>query len=281
MITGSIAVWVVLISGGKIWALVAATSMQLLWTGGLVFWQFGNFFKQLRGTPDDHESKDESHARSFSWSRDVLPIQWRQALLSAVYHWATQLFTLIVLWFESEEAAGRLGMTMSLTGAIQAMALAWIQTKFALASQHHGTGDREKAGTMWRHMAVVSTTLLCVALIAATCIVAALPLCGLGIERRFIAPWQLAILSIGIVANHLVAVEGFYVLSRGSRPLLSAALIGFIATGIAVWAAGYLSGTSGVVAGYALGTACITLPLHTWAYVHYKRSGDNQELLLK
>lgn len=200
-----------------------------------------------------------------------MPLIWRIALLSAVYHFATQFFPLIVLWFQSKEAAGQLGMTLSITGAIQSVALAWLQTKFSLASQHHGAGDREAAGTMWRRMAIVSTTLLVLLLVTAIGLLLLLSFVGWSFEQRLITPLQLTVLSLGIVANHLVSVEGFYVMSRGSRPLLPAALMGFTATGLAVWIGGFLLGTDGVIYGYTATTAFITLPLHTWAYLQFRR----------
>lgn len=267
MVVGNLAVWTAFLSGFKLWALVASSTVQMLFALYLVCIRHARFFR------DCHASSALATASSqpFSWTRDVMPLLWRIALLSAVYHFATQFFPLIVLWFQSKEAAGQLGMTLSVTGAIQSMALAWLQTKFSLASQHHGAGDRETAGTMWRRMALISTTLLLLLLAIAIILVWLLPLAGQGIENRFITPVQITVLAFGIVANHLISVEGFYVMSRGSRPLLPAALIGFTATGIAVWIGGYLFGTDGVLCGYSATTAFVTLPLHTLAYLQFRK----------
>ena len=206
-----------------------------------------------------------------SWIIEVLPLQWRIALISIVYHAATQFFTVIVLKFDSDTAAGRLGMTMTITGAIQGMALAWVHTKFSLVSAMHGSGQRELAGTLWRRSAAGSTGLLVAAMLVSICIVASLGLAGRGWEDRFVEPWQMIVLGFGCLANHLIALQSFYVLSRKGRPFLLAALVGFLSTGVAVVLAGYWYSTSGVVCAYAITTALITLPLHSLAYLQYRR----------
>jgi hypothetical protein len=266
MITGSLAVWVTLNLGLKLWSIAVAACVQALCSLYLARIRYAHFFQRFRTAP--HAPAD------FSWVKDVIPIQWRLALISAVYHLATQFFTVIVLNFHSQEEAGRLGMTLSLTGAIQAIALVWVQTKFALVSLHHGAGDREAAGTMWRRTAVISTSLLLLALSTALVLLWLMPLANLGLEKRFITPQQLVILAIGIVANHLISVEGYYVTSRRARPLLFAALTGFTSTLVAVWGGGYLWSTDGVLLGYTLTTALITLPLHTLAYIKFRQEVD-------
>lgn len=263
MILGSVAVWVTLNLGLKLWAIAVSACVQAACSLYLTRVRYGHFFRRFRNA-----ARADSN---FSWMKEVIPIQWRLALISAIHHLATQFFTVIVLNFHSEEEAGRLGLTLSLTGAIQAMALAWVQTKFALVSLHHGSGDRETAGTMWRRTALISTCQLILALAAAIVLLSLMPLAGIGLERRFISPLQLAILAVGIVANHLVAVESFYVLSRRARPLLLASMVGSTSTAIAVWLGGYLWSTDGVLLGYTLTLALIVLPLHTLAYLRFRR----------
>ncbi|MCA9132052.1 MAG: hypothetical protein KDA45_02815, partial [Planctomycetales bacterium] len=271
MFSGSLVVWIALSLGLKLWALVLSAAVQFLWSGYLAWIYRGSFFGKFRQLPPAPSGGDEG---LFSWSRDVLPVQWRYALISGIYHLATQFFILILTRYHSPAEAGRLGMTLSVTAAIQALALAWVNTKFSIVSAHHGAGRREVAGTLWRHTAVVSTGLLVLGMSAAGCVIALLPLAGLGLENRFIAPWQFAILAVGCLANHGIALQGFYVLSRGARPLLVASLIGYTAIAIAVWGGGYLFATYGILLGYTLTMSLVALPLHTAAYLHFRRVGQ-------
>jgi hypothetical protein len=271
MVSGALVVWVTLLLGFKIWALVAAAGVQLLATFLLTHIFYHQFFTAHIADKRALVLQLNSNDLGLSWIKEVLPLQWRIALISMIYHAATQFFTVIVLKFDGEAEAGRLGMTMAVTVAIQGMSMAWIQTKFSLISAMQGAGQREQAGTLWRRTAAVSTGLLLAAMVVAICLVACLQLAERGWEDRFIEPWQMIVLGFGCLANHLVALQSFYVLSRKGRPFLSAAVVGFSATGIAVALGGYWYSTSGVVCAYTLATTLITLPLHSLAYWQYRR----------
>ena len=204
IVTGSIVVWASLVVGLKLWTIVMATGVQAFWAGYLVFVRHADFFHRYRQLPEPTDG--------FSWGRDVVPMQWRVALISVAHYLSSQLFVAVIVGRESVTSAadaGCLGATLTMTTAIQMLALAWVQTKFSLVSAHHGAGERETAGTMWRQTAIVSTVLLCLALGTLIGLIAALPLLGRGWELRFLQPWQLTVLSIGFVANHLLALQSF------------------------------------------------------------------------
>lgn len=262
MLGGSLVVWIALASGWGIWALVIATVVQVLFVGYLTQVRHADFFRRF-----EHAESDAEH---FSWIRDVLPQQWRVAASGMAYHLATQFLAIVVLTYHSDAESGRLGMTLSITTAIQMLALAWVQTKYPLISSLHGKGDREAAGTLWRRTAVVSSGLLLAAFSGFAAMLWSLPIFQQGWEDRFIEPWLLVVLGIGCLANHLVAIQAFYVLARGANPLIVVSLIGFLSTAVAVWICGYFASTPGVVLAFAGGMTLITLPLHSWAYRQFR-----------
>lgn len=263
MLAGSLVVWTTLLLGWKLWALVASSAVQAGMSAYLVWIASASFFARFRGVSTERSG--------FSWMRDVLPVQWRVALIGATFHFATQFFVVIVVMFHSDAQAAPLGMTLSVTTAIQMLALAWVQTKYPLVAAHHGAGDREKAGTMWRQTAIVSTSLLILGLATLTGLIACLPLLPWeDVPSRFLEPWQVCVLSLGCLANHIAAVQGFYVLSRRAKPLLAASLAGSLSTAVAVWIGGYLFSTNGVVVGYALAMSLVLVPAHTVAYLRFR-----------
>jgi O-antigen/teichoic acid export membrane protein len=269
MILGASAIWIALLLNLGVWALVATLAVQLACSLALTQLIHADFFaQQATARPPDRQSLDYSQP---SWLTEVLPMQWRMALISIAYFLATQLFTLITWQFDSPVAAGQLGMTLTVTSAIQGMAITWLQTKFAIISSLHGAGNREEAGNLWRRSAIVSTTLLATALVAAIALIASLRLFERGWETRFIAPWQIAVLGVGCLANHLVALQSFYVISRKGNPLLVAALIGLSTTGLAVLLGSYWYSVPGLVCGYATAMLLVNLPLHSLAYSRYRK----------
>jgi hypothetical protein len=278
MVSGALVVWTALLLGWKLWALVLASLVQLFWAAGLVVVLnrklLAGFLASgiVSSTTPRLQPRKQSSPLELSWLREVLPIQWRVALVSLVYHAATQFFTLIALYFHGEADAGRLGITLTITTAIQGMSLTWIQTKFAVVSNLHGLGQRESAGTLWRRTSLISSCLLITALAVATLVISLLPWAGRGWEGRFIEPWQMAVLAMGCAANHLIAVQSFYVLAQKGRPFLLPSLVGFSLTGLAVLGGGYWYSIGGIVTGYTLVTALVTLPGHSLAYWKYRKN---------
>jgi O-antigen/teichoic acid export membrane protein len=269
-VLGSLAVWITLAIGFKLWALVIASAVQSALAFYISFVAKGDFFRQFRGVTGEHSD--------FVWSQQVLPTQWRVALIAVAFHFATQFFTVIVLMFHGDVEAAPLGMTLTVTTAIQMLALAWVQAQYPVVSAHHGAGEREKAGTIWRRTAVVSTTLLVLAFAALVLLIASLPFLGIGVERRFIEPWQVSVLGLGCMASHIASLQGFYVLSRRANPLLRASLIGAISTAAAVWIGGYNYSTTGVIVGYSAAMCLVLLPVHTFAYSRFRRDGSVESL---
>ncbi|MGB7324381.1 MAG: hypothetical protein WBD31_05885 [Rubripirellula sp.] len=269
IVTGSLVVWGGLLLGCKLWVLVFSAAVQAAWMGYLTYWRFRDFFHRFQNVDERPEQ--------FSWNHDVVPIQWRAAVVSIVYYIATGLFTVIVIKFHSPTEAAPLGMTLSIVVAIQMLALAWIQTKYPLVAALHGESKREEAGTLWRQIAVVSSGLLVAGLAVLLAIIALLPVAetwiGVALVPRFLSIGQLAMLSAGAVVNHVIAVQSFYVMSRRSSPLLMANLIGYGTVAMAVWAGGYLASISGLLAGYVIAMALVVLPLHTIAYLKFRIAG--------
>lgn len=255
-------VWLALALGWGIWALVLASGVQAIWSAYLVRIHQRHFFRKFENAGTGHE---------FSWLREVLPIQWRAALSGLALHAATQFLTLCIMTFHSASEAGQLGITLSITTAIQMLAMAWVQTKYPLISEMHGRDDREKAGTLWRQTSIVSSGLLCVALASLVAAIALLPLAERGWEQRFAAPWIVFVLGMGCLANHVVALQGIYVLARGDKPFVVASVVGLSTTTALVWTLGYYYSIAGVVIGFTAGMTFAVLPLHSWQYWQFRR----------
>jgi hypothetical protein len=74
------------------------------------------------------------------------------------------------------------------------------------------------------------------------------------------------------LANHLLAAQTLYVLSRKSAPLAVAAAIGLGSVALSVVAGGYYFANTGALAGYSLAMLMVCLPLHTWSYYRFRRA---------
>lgn len=262
-VIGSLAVWTTLALGFGVWAIVIASAVQAVMTLLMVRGTCASFFLSV--------ATSAGQPSEFQWSKDILPTQWRMAAISVTFHIATQCFVIIVTMYHGDAAAGPLGMTLSMSSAIQMLALAWLQSQFPEAARLHAEGDREKAGNRWRRTAVVSTLILAVGFCALCLAVVALPFFADGYEKRFLPPWQILLLGLGCLSNHITSVQGYYVLARKAKPLLIPSLIGSISTAIVVWSSGYLYSVDGIIVGYACTMTLIFLPVHSLAYLRFRQ----------
>jgi hypothetical protein len=209
---------------------------------------------------------------SAAWLAKIAPVQWRAAASSAAHYLASQLMILYVTNYHGVTLAAPLGLTLQVTVAVQAVALAWAQTKFPLIARYQTAGERERAGTLWRHTTLVSAGLLSLAMLGMAAVVSGLPLAGQGWEDRFVAPWLILVLAVGYLANHGLALQAYYVLARGAKPLVGAAVSGLLITAVVVWWGAKYHQVPGVICGYSLAMACVALPIHTWAYLIFRQS---------
>jgi hypothetical protein len=279
-VIGSLTMWLALWSGLKLWAIVGVFAVGAMFQ---LYLAFGTRAQLLLGSCDilsgwrskaevEHSSGRSALNSSAAWFAKIAPVQWRAAASSAAHYLASQLMILYVTNYHGVTLAAPLGLTLQVTVAVQAVALAWAQTKFPLIARYQTAGERERAGTLWRHTTLVSAGLLSLAMLGLAALVSCLPLAGQGWEDRFVAPWLILVLAVGYLANHGLALQAYYVLARGAKPLVGPAVIGLLITaGVVWWGAKYYQ-VPGVICGYSVAMACVALPIHTWAYLRFRQS---------
>ena len=105
MLLGSITVWLALVFGLKLWALVFASSLKP--------WYPAMSSSSLSVTFSDSTSiLVHGLFLQVDARRRTGPME--NALISASFHFATQFFTIIVCKFHSDSEAAPLGMTLSI-----------------------------------------------------------------------------------------------------------------------------------------------------------------------
>lgn len=298
-VVGSLTMWCALWFGAQLWAIVAVFFVGVTFHASIAF---GSRARQLLARPAAMQLSEDNSPRSvastqgdkergrqgegsedrsppslsstslqqMSWLAHIGPLQWRVAAISAAHYLASQLLYLYVLNYHRAEQAAPLGMTLQVAVAVQSLALAWAQTKFPLISRAQTDQGREAAGTLWRQTALVSTGLLVLGISGLAIAIIGLAWLGRGWEKAFVSPPLVLVLGVGYVANHWLALQSYYVLSRGAKPLVTVSLIGLLFTAAAVWWGGKEYSVPGVIFGYALAMICVTLPLHTWAYLKFR-----------
>jgi hypothetical protein len=115
-----IALWVGLLSGLKLYAVPCSSAAAVLVTCTWLFTTKRAFLGNLLG---------RAKGATVAWWREIVPLQWRFAVVWISGYFAYQLFTLAVFYTHDATLAGRVGMTLNLISVAGGVSLAWMQTK--------------------------------------------------------------------------------------------------------------------------------------------------------
>lgn len=120
-VINSLAFWIAIAAGLKLWAPVIAGSASL--TAGFIFivWRYPVFLSQLLS----HKPTGDV----IKWRRDILPMQWKIALSWISGYFLCSLFTPILFHYHGPVLAGQFGMTWTIVGAIGGISGAWLAPK--------------------------------------------------------------------------------------------------------------------------------------------------------
>lgn len=257
-VLGSLAVWASLLAGIGLWTAVVSACVQLLIQGVVVFVKSADHFRAI--------AKFRTKDHAIDWNKIVLPMQWRIGVQGISLYLATQAFTLVLMESQSPEIAGRWGMTSSILFAIQSMAMAWVMASFPQATAMAAAKKWSELRSYWTRVTISSSILLCCGLFAFALVLWLLDLTTLTIQARFIAPWNIVLFGLGMLAYHLAAAMAYFVRSQRRETLYWAAVSGQLSVAAVCWYFGGRYGVAAMCAAYAITNLLVLLPLHVIAF---------------
>lgn len=116
-----IVVWGGLVIGSKLFVSGADAVLRVLVVAIIIY--KAPFFKILKGIWNTNIQE------VISYKNEIFPVQWRIAVSWISGYFIFQLFNPVLFASEGAHVAGQMGMTMSALNAVQALTLAWINTK--------------------------------------------------------------------------------------------------------------------------------------------------------
>ena len=108
------------------WRLLAIPVIPIVRLAGSSIWLLTSKRKFFR----DLNSRDPSEKLNrLSWSKEIWPMQWRVAVSWFSGYFIFQFYAPVILMLFGAATAGRMGMSLSITGMISTVALVWMNTK--------------------------------------------------------------------------------------------------------------------------------------------------------
>src|ERR1700722_12782176 len=236
--TGSLLAWIVLIGHHGLFA----PSMMLFGMASTsVLWLMGKR-KLLLGL-----LRHQTGIHRIRWIQEVWPFQWRIAVSWLSGYFLFWIFNPVLFAFRGPVEAGKMGMSLSLANAIQAIAVSWVSTKSApfgtlIARKEYRQLDQ----TFFQALAQSFAVSLAGALAAwLGCIY--LNFQHFSFAQRLLDPFALGVLLLYMIVNVVISAEAYYLRAHKQEVLFINSVVGATAVTICTFIFGRQYGASGTV----------------------------------
>jgi O-antigen/teichoic acid export membrane protein len=254
--TGSIIGWIVIASGGGLYAIPAVTTGTII--VGVVYLYKSK--PRLVKTAFTSAFGPQRPSHTISWWREVWPMQWKIALSWVSGYFIFQFFTPVLFKFHGPVVAGQMGMTLSIWNAIVATCSTWMAVKAPLFGKLIATKNwRELDVEFFRSLkqSVVVTLIICS--LALAVIYALQQYSTLG-ERLIPAQYvffMFAALIVQIITNGFAT----YLRAHKREPFLYLSMFAALLQAVCVLVIGKMFSYQGITIGFAVIIILIFFPL--------------------
>ena len=124
-VLGALAVWLVLVSGGGLYAVAMTSTLGVTVAS---FWVLIFRRKMLLQVI-------RVKVREFKWSLEIWPLQWRIAVSWLAGYALVQMYTPLLFRTHGPEVAGQMGVTITVANMISLLSLAWMTAKIPAMAQ--------------------------------------------------------------------------------------------------------------------------------------------------
>lgn len=240
----SVTACVVLASGGQLFALVAYSAVMGAVGIGWIWINYRNFFFDL--------FRHRSELPSMSWRSEIWPFQWRIALSWMSGYLSYQLINPLLFATHGPVAAGQVGMSLQIIGAMSGIAMPWVSTKAPLFGQLIAQCNRNQLDKLFFGSLIKSIIVLGTGLFLLLGTLWYLQMKGSPYSGRLVPIPMFWILSIICLTSHISSAGAIYLRAHKQEPLLILSLLSgiFSASLATLLIPSY--GVSGAVGAYAL-----------------------------
>jgi hypothetical protein len=210
-----------------------------------------------------------ARADAIRWNLEVWPFQWRIAVSWMSSYLAAQIFIPILFVLRGPVEAGQMGMSLSITGYLTVLALAWSSTKTTPFGSM--IARREFAGLdRLFNRALSQSVMAFVAIALFACGVAALlPEVAPNLAARMVSPRLFVVLVLAAGASCVVQSMGTLLRSFKREPFLAQSLVVASLTLLLAALTAGRWGNAGAAFSYLAATAVVGLP---FAWVIFARA---------
>lgn len=206
------------------------------------------------------------------WMREVWPFQWRIAVSWTCGYFIFQLFNPILFAFHGAQAAGQMGMSLSIGTAVANVGISWISTKSAPFGAMIAKRDFVQLDRVFFRALKQSWTVCLVGCVALFIGALWCKHMNFSIAQRLLDPVAFAFLLGTIVVNHVVFAEAIYLRAHKQEKFLFNSITVALLMAPSTYYFGRYYGATGMMAGYFVINALVGLCAGTYIFIHCRRS---------
>lgn len=253
-VLGSFVVWTAIVLGAGLWVPVVGQALGLALTAVFLLRRHGGFVASFLRPADGPR---------IGWRDEVWPMQWRIALSWVAGYFCFSLFTPLLFKFHGPVAAGQMGMTWVLIGALSGVSTTFVQTKaprfgVLIAKRDYVTLDR-----LALRVGVTSVAVCLAGAIAIAVGIHVLNVIEHSLASRLLPLESATLFLIATVLLQISTPQSIYLRAHKREPFLGLSVAGGLMTGLLTVVLGYRWGALGMGAGYLAVTLLFSLPVGT------------------
>lgn len=238
----SLAIWLSVSSGAELWTAPIATAVSLLWTLSYLSKRYRHFFLPFFTTYP---------ARSIvSWKHELWPLQWRIALSWLSGYFCFGLLIPIIFRYRGSIAAGQMGMTWSLIGAVAGISSMWVLSRAPRFGVLIAKKEYKALDQLFFHVASVSLILMAIGSSAIWGMILLLHALHHPYAIRLLSPLPAGLF---LFANFLIQIPGplgIYLRAHKKEPYMGLSIVNSTFIVLATWLLGSRFGVIGIASGY-------------------------------
>jgi len=203
--------------------------------------------------------------------REVWPFQWRIAVSWISGYFLFQLFNPILFKYWGPVAAGQMGMTLTISGSLQALSIAWVSTKAAPFGQMVARKEYANLDRVFFRTLPQSTGLCMLGCLTVWLTFLFLHLHHSPYANRVVPLLPLAIILAVTVLGQISVAQSIYLRAHKQEKFLTASVLGAVCMGLSTFFLGRRFGILGMASGYLATALIVGIGLGTWTFVKYRR----------
>lgn len=259
----AVLLWLVLATNGRLYAAPISASFSSLYA---VWW----LWRYKRAYVSDLWAQPTAGS-TLSWRREIWPMQWKIAMSWASGYLITQLFNPILFRYWGPAVAGQMGMTLTITAALNATSAGWLSSKAPamgtlVAKRDFRELDRVALRATWQSLLVLALGACTVGLA-----IAWLQRTGNSFGHRLLPASIVAILLVNAMASHVLTAMTMYLRAFRAEPLAGVYVVYGLCVAASCYVLGRSFGPSGMSIGYFVSTLVVGLGGGTFVFLRKRR----------